>query len=428
MNANLWSSRWFPIPQHVKNHPEQMRLRASTKQFKVIAAGRRSFKTERFLKREFVYTAVTESNMNIMLGAPTRPQAKLIFWQDIIDLSPKWSIEGRPNKTELSIEYKSGSKLHVVGLKEYQRVEGVLWHKVGITEYQHVDAKFFSQTLQPILNDTGGSGTLEGRPLGKNHFFDDFLRVKAEPERWDSFTWKSSDILTPEQIRSAKSDLAIEDYEREYDASFETGGQRVYYAYSSANNRKHEYNEDLPLIVACDFNATEKPMSWTVGQRTGNITNWMKSLSYKYTNTATMCERLDEHLKTLTNYPNIIIFYGDYAGRKKTSNSSYSDWDLIEKYFGSKSNIEKRIKPTLSVRDRNAATNAQLCNANNERRMFVDFDNCKPLIKDWEYVQRKENGIDLDDSNAELTHNSDSVDYYSDFEFPIRSRGQMIEN
>ena len=397
-----------------------MRLRASTKQFKVIAAGRRSFKTERFLKREFVYRAVTDSNMNIMLGAPTRPQAKLIFWQDVIDLSPKWAMDGRPNKTELSIEYKSGCKLHVVGLKEYQRVEGVIWHKVGITEMQHTDPALFSQTLQPILNDTGGEGTFEGRPLGKNHFYDYFLKAKTDPDRWDSFTWKSSDILTPEQIRSAKSDLAIEDYEREYDASFDTGGQRVYYAYSAKNNEKWIYKQEYPVIVTCDFNATEKPMSWTVGQRVGNITYWMKSLSFKYTNTATMNERLDDYLKAFGNYPVKIIFYGDYAGNKNTSNSSYSDWDLITKYFSSKASIEKRIKPCLSVRDRNASTNAQLCNANNERRQFVDPDNCKPLIKDWEYVQRKENGIDLDGSNPDLTHNSDSVDYYNDYEFSTR--------
>jgi len=52
--------------------------------------------------------------------------------------------------------------------------------------------------------------------------------------------------------------------------------------------------------------------------------------------------------------------------------------------------------------------------------MFVDPTGCKELIKDWEYVQRKENGIDLDGSNPERTHNSDSVDYFSDYEFSIK--------
>jgi hypothetical protein len=139
-----------------------------------------------------------------------------------------------------------------------------------------------------------------------------------------------------------------------------------------------------------------------------------------------MCERLDEHLKTLSRYPVKIFFYGDYAGKKQTSNSAYSDWDIIEKYFANRCLTERRIKPCKSVRDRNASTNAQLCNALNVRRMFVDPDECKPLIKDWEYVGRKENGIDLDDSNPERTHNSDSVDYYSDYEFPIRPQAQLI--
>jgi len=414
--------RWFPIPAHVLSHPEQTRLDNTTAQFNVVAAGRRSFKTERFLKRRAVIEAMTIPDINIMLGAPTLPQARGIFWKDIKALSPKWAIDGEPNETRMEIGYKRGSRITVVGLKEFQRVEGQLWHRAYITEYQHVDPDFFKQSLQPILNDTHGIAILEGRPLGKNHFYDDFLRCKTDPERWASFTWKSSDVMSAQQISDAKNDLAKEDYEREYDASFETGGQRVYYAYTDANNRAREYDPSTPLIVTCDFNATEKPMSWTVGQRFGEEVYWRKSLSFKFTNTVSMCKLTEEYIDTLGRWPNTIFFYGDYAGTKQTSNSSYSDWDIIVQHFQNKCEVLKKIKPCLSVRDRNAATNARLCNANDVRRMFVDPTGCKELIKDWEYVQRKENGIDLDGSNPERTHNSDSVDYFSDYEYPIKGR------
>jgi len=53
----LLTPRWFPINEKAINHPVQQKiindLRSGVKNV-VIAAGRRSFKTERFLKRYFV--------------------------------------------------------------------------------------------------------------------------------------------------------------------------------------------------------------------------------------------------------------------------------------------------------------------------------------------------------------------------------------
>jgi hypothetical protein len=450
--VNLLTERWFPIPEKAMRHPVQTELFGEHEengrwvynnnvQFKVVAAGRRSYKTERMKRRMIIKAALTPGNKNksYFLGAPTRPQAKQIFWDDIKALTPKWCYAGKPKESELTLLLKGGNKIVVVGLEEYERIEGIRWDGCGITEYQKVDPMFFAKTLQPILTDTWGEAILEGRPLGKNHFYDDFNRCHTEPQRWASFHWTSEEILTPEQIMAAKNDLGLEDYKREYLADFETGGQRVYYSYSNLNHKKpgvdYQINYSYPFIVTCDFNATEKPMSWTIGQRQGMNTYWFKSLSYQYTNTASMCEILDKYFQgidpdgrglsfKLAHYPKILYFYGDYAGMKMTSNSSLSDWDIIEKYFRTNSKekpiVDKRLKPTRSVRDRVAATNAQLCNANNDRRQFVDPQECKPLIRDWDRVSWKENGVDLDDKDDRDTHNSDSVDYYNDYEFPIQ--------
>jgi hypothetical protein len=356
--------------------------------------------------------AIKNDNKKYFVGAPTRPQAKLIFWDDLKALSPDYLVNDI-NETEMKITYISGSKLYVVGLHEYDRVHGVMWNGCGITEYQEADPKLFSTTIEPMLNDTGGDAILEGRPFGKNHFYDDFLRAKTSPQRWASFQWKSEGILTDEQIRAAKEDLGLIDYQSD----------RVYYSSSDENLKKYSIDFNLPLIVACDFNAGEKPMSWNIGQQIGQMTHWSHTLAYQYTNTATMCNILNDLLVSLNReYPPVMKFYGDYSGTKDTSNSSYSDWEIIEKYFANKTTVEKRIKPCVSVRNRNAATNARLCNANNNRRMTADPEHCKALIRDWNYVQRKDNGIDLDDSNPSLTHASDACDYYCDYEFPIKPK------
>jgi hypothetical protein len=341
---------------------------------------------------------------------------------------PKWCIKDI-SETDLFIRFRGGSRLKIVGLDAFERVEGTRWTRAATTETQKIDPDFFPNTLQPILNDTGGEGIFEGRPLGKNHFFDLFCKSQTDPLRWSSYHWKSSDILSPQQIDAALTDLALEDYQREYDASFEASSQRVYYSYTAFNNVARKITPELPVIVTCDFNAMEKPMSWVVGQHIENSTYWVKSLSHSFTNTERMCQILEEWLtQYFGKMPRHLIFYGDYSGTKHTSNSSRSDWEIIIEHFRNKTEkVEKRTKPCLDVRDRNASTNGRLCNSKGERRMFVDVKECRELVRDWEQVQRKSNGIDLDGSDDRRTHASDAVDYFSHYEFPIRGRAKVVQ-
>lgn len=353
--------RWFSINPKALKHAEQNRLQRDFAQNRfrnlIVAAGRRSFKTERFAKRLLITECLKEKNAGKIYyaGAPTRIQAKEIFWEDLKRLSPKWAVK-RKREVDMKIVFQGDSVIRVIGLKEFKRVQGQLMHGIVITEYQDCDAGVYNESVEPMINDTRGWCIKEGRPFGKNHFFDDFLKGKQRSKGWSSYHWTSEDILTGEQIAEAKSNLSKPDYEREYRASFDTGSQRPYYGYTEKNNKQAEVNPNLPLIVACDFNAGEKPMSWAAGQKfpqgDSEITHWFKTFSFQFTNTITMCRLIDEdYLRKFSfGYPDRIIFYGDYAGRKHTSNSSFNDWEIIQNYFHNKTSIELRTKPCLSIR------------------------------------------------------------------------------
>ncbi len=430
-NISGLTPRWFQIPDHVRKHPVQMQLLDDFKNKRFleyyIAAGRRSYKTERFGKRLIVTEALNNDNHIYYAGAPTRGQAKEILWKDIKALCPKHLVE-RINESTLKITLINKTEITVVGLKEFKRIQGGRCHGFLFTEWQDCDPDAFNESVEPMLNDTGGWSIKEGRPFGKNHFFDEFNEgKKRKPGKSASYHWKSEDVLTPEQIERAKSRLAKADYEREYEASFDTGNLSPYYAYSTMNNRKFEVLYELPFIVACDFNATEKPMSWVIGQRyydpqkKCDIVQWHKALSFQYTNTLTMCQYLDEdYFQKLRQYPKKVIFYGDYSGKKQTSNSSYSDWEIIENYFRNKTQYDSKRKYCKSIRDSVAATNAQLCNVKNEVRQYVDAENCEALIKDWEHCTWKENGRELEEKDPLRTHCCRAVDYFNDYENPVR--------
>lgn len=423
---SLVTDRWFPIPEAALSHKEQRRLRAailddSGPQFLVISAGRRSFKTERFAKRDAVRYCLENRGKRVFCGAPTRTQAKSIFWRDLQDLVPSWA-KGSVGQTDLVIHFRNGSELHVVGLEAHRRIEGVRWDRAYITEMQEVPEEFFSSTLEPILNDTGGRGIFEGRPVRRDYFFDMFNRQKQEPNRWASFTWTSEGILTEEQIENAKRTLAEEDYKREYLASFDIGGQRVYYAFSEENLLEYEINHALPLIVTFDFNSSVMPFSVNIGQEFDGKTYWYKSFSHTYTNTEQMCEILDQEFLSWRHYPAVIELYGDYSGGRSTSNSTRSDWETIQTFFRGKTRTNLHTKPCQKIRDRVAATNARLRNVLGEVRMYVHPQNCTALIEDFLRVQWASNGIQLDGRDPKRTHSSDSVDYYSYYAHPVQGK------
>ena len=53
------------------------------------------------------------------------------------------------------------------------------------------------------------------------------------------------------------------------------------------------------------------------------------------------------------------------------------------------------------------------------KHMTID-PRCKELIKDLEQVALKEGTRDLDKSNKDLTHMTDALGYFVDYEFPVR--------
>lgn len=422
----LLTDRWFTIPDKALQHPEQIKLCTdlySNKFYHItIVAGRRSFKTERFGKRNLINKAFEMKNGIFYAGAPVRKQAKEIFWKDLKQLIHPIFIK-KLSETELKITLTNGSEINVVGLLEFASIEGGFANGFLISEWQKCDPEVYNSAIEPMVNDVGGWVIKEGRPLGKNHLYEDYQKGLDFTNGYASYFWTSEDILNDYQIERAKNSLGKIDYEREYLASFETGGSPPYYAYNYLNHSVYNLNINLPVIVTCDFNATEKPMSWNVGQRLiegiTDLTHWVKTFSHQFTNTETMCGILDDYFNTFEKYPYHIIFYGDFAGKAVKSNSSYSDWQLIENYFRNKCKFEKRLKPCRSIRDSIAATNAQLCNTFSQRKQFVNKSECIPLIKDFEKCEWKENSKELSDRDDLRGHCCRAVDYYNDFEFPV---------
>lgn len=395
---------------------EQYRLWNDNKRFAVIPSGRRSGKTE-LAKRKLVLS-LNKFNKDsyktkYFAAAPTKEQAKRIFWEDLKDLVPK-SWVSKISETDLFIRTVFGSELWVVGMDKPERIEGSSWDGGVLDEYANMKPETWGNHVRPSLSDRGGWCWFIGVPEGFNHFKDlaDYAKSGVDSD-WGYYSWKSSEILDPKEIESAKRDLDPKTFRQEYEASFEGAAGRVYYPYKSGIHEDStiKLNKHLPIILCTDFNVD--PCVWEFLQFDGVRILVFDELALKNTNTVEMSKRA---MSLYGNHDRGIVVYGDSAGGSR-STAGKSDYALMSEVGLTNQRI-KKANPF--VKDRVNAVNAMLMTTNETVRLYHS-SRCVNLKKDFEEVQWAENNREIDKRSFDRTHATDALGYFIYSEFPLKS-------
>lgn len=381
-----------------------------------MPAGRRSGKTE-LAKRKLVVSLIEQKEWKdprYFASAPTREQAKRIFWKDLKLLVPQAWIK-RTYETDLCIVTKFGSELWVIGLDKPQRIEGVAWDGGALDEFANMKPNAWTEHIRPALSDRGGWCWFVGVPEGLNHFKDlaDYAKSGVD-SNWGFYTWRSADILPAEEMESAKRDLDPRTFRQEYEASFEGSTGRVYYAYE-ANKQQDEkilLNPKLPIIVACDFNVST--CVWELCQTDGKDAWVFDEVALRDTNTVEMGK---EVLHRYGSHRAGFVVYGDSSGSSR-STAGKSDYALLHG-LGFKNQKIKKMNP--HVKDRVNAMNAMLQNTKGEVRL-KHHPRARYLRRDFETVTWAANSAEIDKRDNERTHATDSLGYFIDYEFPLSAR------
>lgn len=447
--ARALSSRWYPL----RPVPEQASYVLSAHRFNVVPAGRRSGKTER-AKRKLVKSALgrplrpvrhTEPQ-RFFAAAPTRQQAKHIYWEDLKALT-KTHWARRPLESELTIEVTTGAKLLVFGMDRAERFEGQPWDGGVLDEFGNMHAKAWEMNVRPALSDRDGWCDLIGVPEGRNHYWDTYKKAQAEmlvhgaASEWAAHTWLSAAVLPAKEIEAARRDLDPLTFAQEYEASFVNFEGRAYYAFTDHNHRRLRplYNPDAPLIICFDFNVKPgvaviaqelrlSPSSAPVTCVLGEV--WIADNS----NTRLVCRRL---LTDWGTHRGPVVVFGDATGGARgTAQLAGSDWDIVKdslrggdgEYalagFGHRLDMRvPRANPT--ERARLNAMNTRLCTTAGDRRLLVDPSTAPHLVTDLEGVSVVKGGSgEIDkDKNKMLTHISDALGYYVAAVFPTAPTG-----
>lgn len=444
-SSTLLSRRWTPLRPHVT----QLAWWNSTTRFNTVPAGRRSGKTELF-KRKLIKRALKGTsfdNARFFAGAPTRDQAKRIFWDDLKALSPPEMILGRPSESELVISYVNGSQIHVLGLDKPERIEGAPWDGGGIDEVANAKASAWSMNVRPALSDRRGWCDLIGVPEGRNHYYDLHQYAKSDKSsEWGAFTWASADILPKEEIEAAKRELDELTFAQEYEASFINFSGRAYYKFNydihAANVLRKLYNSKATLDISFDFNV--EPGVAAISQELrlpGQYERDNKGLfdlARPVTGTAVIGE---VYIPRNSNTPAVcrkivadwgahsgrVVCYGDATGGSRGSAKvEGSDWDLIEKEL--RPVFRERLsyavdKTNPRERARLNAVNTRLMSSNGTVRLLVCPQFAPNMAKDLDGVTLLEGGSgELDKvKSPNLTHISDALGYRIERDFPVQS-------
>lgn len=429
----MLTPRWYKLRPHQGQHE----LWHTSARFVVLPCGRRSGKSE-IAKRRLVLSALNPytgyADPNYFAAAPTRDQAKRIYWRDLKAFIPGRLIE-KTSESEMMLRLITGASIYVVGMDKPERIEGMSWNGGILDEYANMKPKAWTENVRPALSDRRGWCWLIGVPEGRNHYYDLFQwALSAESgEEWAAFTWKSSEILPESEIASARAVLDELTFQQEYEASFVTFEGRCYYPFlreTHCASLRQLYNSRAVLAFCFDFNV--EPGVAVVCQEV-TLPNGLEGTAVigevfipRNSNTPAVCRKL---IQDWGGHEGRVVCYGDATGGSRGSAKvAGSDWDLIKAEFR-QSPLANKISYEVpsanpAERARVNAVNSRLKSESGDIRLMVDPKTAPHVVKDLEGVVLLKGGSGEIDkkSTPELSHISDALGYYVERRFPIQGK------
>jgi hypothetical protein len=259
-----------------------------------------------------------------------------------------------------------------------------------------------------------GRALLIASPLYKDYFYELSQREIVD-DRWRTrhYTYRDSPFLDSKEIEKEKRSMDKYRFAREYEASFEDAGARVFYAFERKVNVRTDIDPLEPhetVHAAIDFNVMRNCTSFHV-IRGGQIFTIGESEGTANT------EELAQLIRI--RFPkNKIVCYPDPSGkaRKTSAPVGMTDFSILR---NAGFEVLTRAKAPPIVDSVNAV-NRLFLNAAGEPNWFVSPD-CSGFIKSMERTVWLENRADsaMIDKTMDIEHFGDGARYFAEYLFPV---------
>ena len=272
-----------PLLPLYQPRPLQLEIHDRLERFKVLVCHRRFGKTVLCLN-ELIAQALTEpkDNQRYAYVAPLYRQAKQAAWDYLKHYSS--FVPGRTaHETELRVDFPNGARIQLFGANEPDSLRGMYFDGAILDEYALMSPRAWTEVLRPALADRGGFAIFIGTPKGRNAFYELYERARlgAEPG-WYAALHKASvtGVIGAEELAAARRDMSEEEYEQEFECSFQAAIAGAYYgkamAAAEADGRigKVPWEPALLVHTAWDLGIGDSTVIWFV-QLAGRELHWI---------------------------------------------------------------------------------------------------------------------------------------------------------
>lgn len=203
---------------------------------------------------------------------PELAQGRKILWDGMdnegkrfLDYIPKELINGKPNETEMQVEFNNGSIYQIIGADRLSWI-GTNPRGVVLSEYQRQDPRAWDY-MRPILRANKGWAVFCYTPLGHNHGYKLYEMARQNPAWFcekltvlQTFKPDGTRIVTDEDLAAERAEGMDEALiQQEYFCSFEGAMQGSYYGdllrEAKEQNRVTLFHHDpsQPVVTAWDI-------------------------------------------------------------------------------------------------------------------------------------------------------------------------------
>lgn len=241
------------------------------KRFNVLVVHRRAWKTVWALLDELLESTCAlldwvikdKQPWDYWYIAPTYKQAKKIAWRMIKKYwdQIKWF---EYNASELMVTYRNGSTISLFWAENPDSLRWLDLKWVIFDEYAQQPSWIYWEIIFPMINANWWWVTWIWTPKGKNAFHKLYLRALKD-ERFYVVLLKYTDtwLLSEEQISDARAEMTEEEFEQEYNCSFEAFmrwavyGKELQLANKEWRIKKGIYDKELEVDTFWDLGISD---------------------------------------------------------------------------------------------------------------------------------------------------------------------------
>lgn len=170
--------------------------------------------------------------------APLYKQAKTAAWDYLKAMTAP--IPGRTaNEAELRVDLPNGGRIQLYGADNPDALRGMYLDGVVLDEYAQMIPKTWTEVIGPALSDRGGFATFIGTPKGRNAFWELYQKAQEDPT-WFTALHRASEtgLVAADELAKARAQMSPEEYEQEYECSFQAALVGAYYGKQMSDAEK----------------------------------------------------------------------------------------------------------------------------------------------------------------------------------------------